>query len=122
MMYNLMTTKKIMSYFLPIINIDKIDLCVVSIKEYFIYPGVHLSYFVYLYFIFHLGQRYFNRPRGILNVKRLAIDLPIILYKSMMTEKKSWAIVTLSIKLNQVISRIYNIGLLSMKVLIIINT
>ena len=120
-MCNLMITRKMISCFLPIANIDKINLCVVGIEEHLIHPRIYLSYFIHLYFIVYLGQKHFNISKSVLYIKKLAVGLLIIPNRSIIIGKKSLAIVTPSIKLNQVMSGIYNIGSLNMKMLTIMN-
>ena len=80
-----MTTRKIIKYFLLIVNIKKIDLCVISIEKYFLRPKVHFKYLVYLYLVLYLGQKHFNILKGVLYAKKLAIDLLIITNWSIMT-------------------------------------
>lgn len=74
-----------MRYFLPIANIDKIDLCVVNIEKHFIRPKVYLIYLVNLHFIFHLGQRYFNKFKNVLYVEKPAVGQQITFNRSKMT-------------------------------------
>lgn len=110
-MYNLIIIKGIMRYSLPTISIDKIDLCIADIKIQ-----------LYYYLILHVGQRYLNRLKDILYLERSAIGQLIIFSKSIMIWKRSPVIATLSLKHNQVMSKTYNAGSPSMKILTIIKT
>lgn len=80
--------KKLIKYFLPIVNINKIDIYVIGIKKHFICPKVYFIYLIQSHFIPHLGQRYFNILKIILYIKKWAISLLIILNRSVMTQKK----------------------------------
>lgn len=71
--------------FLLITNIDKIDIHIIGINKYFIYFGIYLIYLIYPYFVFYFGQKYFNILKDVLCIKKLALDLPIMLNKSVMT-------------------------------------
>lgn len=46
---------------------------------------MHLIYLVNLYFIPYLGQKYFNIPKSVLYIRKLAVGLLIIANKSVMT-------------------------------------
>lgn len=110
-----------MRCFLLIANINEINLHVVSIREHFISFGVYLIYLVHLHLVLHFSQKYFNILKGVLYVKKWAIGLLIILSRSVMTQKRNLVIITTNIKFDQIINRIYNTELPSMKVLIIMN-
>lgn len=81
--------KKIIRYFLSIININKIDIYVVSIKKHFIYLKIYFIYLIYPYFIFIFSQKYFNILRNILYIKKLTVNLLITINKSVIIKKKS---------------------------------
>lgn len=72
-------------YFSLIANINKIYLCVVDIEMHLIHPKIYLIYFIYLYLISYLGQRYFNILKSVLYIEKLAINLLIIVNKSVIT-------------------------------------
>lgn len=74
-----------MRYSLPIANIDKIDLCIIGIKEYFICFEIHFTYLVHPHFVFYLGQKYFNKLKNVLCIEKPVIDQQIIPNKSKMT-------------------------------------
>lgn len=100
--------KKIIRCFLPVSNINKIGLYMANIK-------------IYLYYlIFYIEQKYFNVPKSARCIKKLVVSQVIILNKNVMIQKRSLIIIILNIRYGQVINRIYNAGLLSIKVLIII--
>lgn len=44
-----------MRYFLPINNIDKINLYIIDINIYPIYPKIHFIYLIYSYLISNFG-------------------------------------------------------------------
>lgn len=74
-----------MRYFLPINNIYKIDLFIVNIKKYCIRLKVYLIYLKHFYFALYLKQNYFNISRNILYIKKLTINLLIIVNRSIIT-------------------------------------
>lgn len=116
-----MTIRKIIKYFLLIANINKIDLCVIGIKNHFICLGIYLIYLIHYYLVFSFGQKHFNIPKRILYMKKLTLDLLIILNKIVMTQKRNLMIVTPNIRFNLIINRTYNTRSPSMKVLTMIN-
>lgn len=62
-----------MRCFLPTANIDKIGLYATSIKVYF------------YYFVFYIGQEYFNILKYIPHIEKLAVSQVIIVSKIVMT-------------------------------------
>lgn len=76
-----------MRFFLPIGNINKIELYMVDIK-------VH----IYSHLVFYFGN--FNILKSVLCIKQLAIGQLIILNKSVIIKKRSLVIITSSIKAN----------------------
>lgn len=110
-MYKLKSIERmIMRYFLSIGNIDKIDLCVASIEVHF----HHLALYI--------GQKYFNILKSVLRIEKSAIGQVITLNKSVMSQKRSLVTVILSLKYDQIMSKTFNTGSQSMKVLTIIKT
>lgn len=71
-----------MRCFLPIANIDKIYLRVISIAEHLICCKIYLIYLIHPDFVLHLGQKYFNISKGGFLVEKLVVDLLIRLNKS----------------------------------------
>lgn len=85
-MVNLIIIRKsIIRCFLRIVNIDKIDLCVICINKYLIYPNMYFIYLIYFDFVFHFGQRRLNILKSVLSIKNLTIGLLIIYNKSVIT-------------------------------------
>lgn len=110
-----------MKCFLPIVNIDKKNLCTVGIKKHLICLKVYFINLVYYYFVLLLGPKYFNIKKSVLCFKKSTFGLLITFKRSMITQKRDLVIVSPNISLNLVISGTYNAALLSMKVLTIIN-
>lgn len=65
--------RRIIKYFLLITNINEINLYVIGIKMYLIYPKVNLTYLIYLYLIFYLGQKYSNSLKNIIYIENSTI-------------------------------------------------
>lgn len=109
-MYNWRPIERMIRCFLPTSKIDKIDLCVNGIE-------IHLHYLVS-----HISQEFFDVLTNTLYVEKSVVSQVITFNKSVMTQKRDLVTVTLSIRHNQVMSKIYNARLWSMKVLMIIKT
>ena len=101
-MYNLRPIGMKMRYFSPTGNTDGINLCVAAIKAQLLYLVFHLTHFIAL--------------RNVLCVEQSAAGKQITLNRSVMTWKRSLIIVILNIRPNQVMNKLYNARLLSIKV------
>lgn len=82
---NLTMMRKMMRYFLPIANIDKIDLHMANIKKPLIHSKIYFIYLVYLYFVLHFYQGQFNIWKHMKYMKKTAVGLLITLNRSVMT-------------------------------------
>lgn len=100
--------KKMMKFFLPNASINGIDLCMAGIVVQ-----------IHHYLVFHIGQGHLNASRSVLYVEKSAVGQLIILNKSIITQKRSLLTVILTIRLDKVMSETYNVGLLNMKMLTI---
>ena len=114
--YNLITIERIMKYFSLIANIDKMDLCKVGIQVYYTRPKIYFTHLIHPYFVFYLSQGYSNILKNVLYVKKLAVDQLITSNRSVITQKRSLVIITLSIRTDRITNGIYNARLPSMKV------
>lgn len=109
-MYNPRPIGKIVRCFLSTGSIDGISLCAGSIE-------------VQLYhLVLHIGQKHFNALKSVLYVEKSAVGQVITFNKSVMSRKRSLVTAIPSLKHDQVMSKTYNAGSWSMKVLIMIKT
>ena len=74
-----------MRHFSSIASIKEIDLYKVGIKVYLICPKLHFIYLVNPHLVFYLSKRYFNGPRNILYIEKLAVGQLITSNRSMIT-------------------------------------
>lgn len=77
-----------MSYFSSIASINRIDLCIVSIKIYLICSKIYYIYLIHSYLIFYLGQGHCNILRSFLYKEILAVYQLITPNTSAITQKK----------------------------------
>lgn len=71
-------------------------------------PKIYHIYLLYPYFELFFGQKYLTILRFVLCIKKLVIDLLMILNKSVIVCKKSLIIIIPNKNLNQIINKTYN--------------
>ena len=107
-----------MRFSLQIVSIDGMDPCVVGIKVQLPRPKVDRTQIVHFHLVLHLAH--FDAIKSVLSVEKSAAGQQITLNRSLMTQKRSLVTVTLSIRPDQVMNKIYIAGSPSMKLLTMI--
>ena len=91
-----------MRCFLPINNTNGINLCIAAIEVELLYLVFHFAYLIAL--------------KKVLYIEKLVASQQTILNRSVITQKRSSITITINIRLDQIMNKLYNAGLLHIKI------